>query len=52
MGGDRKNRSVEKCKRKTKLLLASLRGERMKMKEQTGMGKGEYFIQVHEMLIK
>ncbi|PNF39635.1 hypothetical protein B7P43_G05676 [Cryptotermes secundus] len=38
--GKELNRSVEECKRKMEYLLASLRRERMKMKKQTGTGKG------------
>jgi hypothetical protein len=37
------NRPVDECKKKVENLLSSLRREKMKMRESSGTGNGEYF---------
>jgi len=41
--GKEMNRPIDKCKNKMENLLSSLRREKMKMRKNSGTGKGEYF---------
>jgi hypothetical protein len=41
--GEKMNRPVYECKKKLENLLSSLRREKMKMMQNSGTGKGEYF---------
>jgi hypothetical protein len=41
--GEEMNRPVDECKKKMENLLSSLLREKIKMRKNSGIGKGEYF---------